>query len=97
MLVPGGKALMHNLSDLEFQTLYLCSEYNEASVRKSIDQVLQNNRKASSLADINDAFEGFGRVVRVCFAKDEGESFFLVNSTGQLQLTNGKYVWFKTE
>ena len=59
MLVPGGKALLHNLSYPGFQTLYLFSEDNEASVRKSIDQVLQNNRKLSSLADINDAFEGF--------------------------------------
>ena len=32
-----------------------------------------------------------------CFAKDEGELFFLVNSTGQFQLTNGKSIWFKTE
>ena len=95
VLAPGGKALVHNMSDHAFHMLYLFGKDDEASVRKSIEQELQNNKKLSSLAEINDAVRGFGKVVRVCFAKDENGLLFLVNNSSQL--INGQTIWFKTE
>ena len=95
VLVPGGKALVHNLSNAAFQTMYLFSEDDEASLKKSIEQVLQNCKTASTLAELTNTFGKFGRVVRVCFTKDENEQLFLVDNT--TQLTNGQAMWFKTE
>ena len=94
VLVPGGKALVHNLSNAAFQTLYLFSEDNESSMRKSIEQVLRNDVNLSPQPELSDAFEGF-RVVRACFTKDENGMLFLVNNTNQL--INGQRVWFKNE
>ena len=95
VLVPGGKALVHNLSNAVFHTLYLFSGTDEASVRKLIKQVLQDYKNVSSLAEITNALEGCGTVVRACFTKDENDSLFHVTDTNQL--INGQTVWFKTE
>ena len=94
VLAPGGKALVHNLSNAAFQTLYLFSDDDEASLKISFEQVLQNH-KVSSLAEIADVLEKSGRVVRACFTKDKNEIMFPVTNTKQL--ANGQVIWFKTE
>ena len=75
--------------------MYLFSEDDKASLKKSIEQVLQDCKTVSSLAEITNTFGKFGRVVRVCFTKDENGLLFLVDST--TKLTNGQTMWFKTE
>ena len=95
VLVPGGKALVHNLSNPIFEKLYLYDGDDEASVKESIDEVLQVQRGFSSLAEINNAFQKCGTVVRACFAKDENDLLFHVTNTNQL--INGQTVWCKTE
>ena len=94
VLIPGGKALVHNLSSAAFQTMYLFNDDDEASLKALFEQILQSH-KVSSLAEIADVLEKSGRVVRVCFTKDKNDYMFPVTSTRQL--ANGQVMWFKTE
>ena len=95
VLVPGGKALVHNLSHPFYETLYLYDEDDEASVRKSIDKVLQVQRGFSSLAEVNNAFEEFGQVSCTCFATNENGLLFHITDTNQL--INEQAIWVKTD
>ena len=40
MLAPGGKALVLNLSNPIYQTMYLTNGANEVIVQKKIDEIL---------------------------------------------------------
>ena len=95
VLVPGGKALVLNLSNPAFQTLSLTVGADEVVVRKKIDKALEVLPTYPSQVQVNKAFEELVEVLRGCFTTDECGSVFLVNNVDQLM--NGQSVWCKTQ
>ena len=94
VLVPGGKALVVNLSNPAFQILSLTAGANEVAVKEKIDQAIKGLPNFPSQAQINKAFEGLDEILRGCFAEDKSGSVFLVDNINQL--TIGQSVWCKT-
>ena len=95
VLVPGGKALVLNLSNPAFQTLSLTAGANKVAVKDKIDQALKRLPKFPTQLQVNKAFEGLNEILRGCFTKDESGSVFLVDNMHQL--TIGQSVWSKTQ
>ena len=95
VLVPGGKALVLNLSNPAFQTLSLTVGADKVAVKEKIDQALKDLPNFPSQFQINKAFEGLDEILRGCFAKDRSGSVFLVEN--MQQLTTGQAVWSKTQ
>ena len=95
VLVPGGKALVLNLSNPAFQTLSLITGVGEVAVKEKIDQAIKSLPNFPSQHQINKAFGELKEVLRGCFAKDEQGSVFLVENMHQL--TIGQAVWCKTQ
>ena len=92
VLVPGGKALVLNLSKAAFQT-NLIDGANEATVQKKIDQILTCLPDHPTQQQISKAFEGLHEAACVCFAYDKNGSLFQVKN--MKQLVNGQAVVMK--
>ena len=95
VLMPGGKALVLNLSNPAFQILSLITGADEVAVKEKIDKALKVLPNFPSQLRINKAFADLKEVLRGCFAKDEQGSVFLVENVQQL--TIGQAVWCKTQ
>ena len=95
VLVPGGKALVLNLSNPAFQTLSLITGADEVAVKEKIDQALKNLPNFPSQYEINEALEDLDEVLRGCFSKDEQGSVFLVENMQRLMI--GQAVWSITQ
>ena len=95
VLVPGSKALVLNLSNPAFQTLFLTVGADKVAVKEKIDQALKDLPNFPSQFQINKAFEGLDEILRGCFAKGKSGSVFLVENMHQL--TIGEAVWSKTQ
>lgn len=93
VLVPGGKALILNLSNPAFKNI-LMDGANEANVQEKIDQILSDIPEYPSQQQINEACKDLNEVVCVCFAYDKNGSLFHVKDVNQL--TNGEAVLRKT-
>ena len=93
VLVPGGKALVLNLSNSAFQTI-LTDGANKATIQDKIDQILNCIPDQPSLQQINNALKDLRGVVCTCFAYDANGSLFHVKDVNQL--TNGQAVMRKT-
>ena len=94
VLVPGGKALVLNLSSPAFQRMYLIDGADEEVVQMKIDQILACIPDHPTQQQINTAFEDLRQVVCVCFAYDTNGSLFHVKDVNQL--VNGQRVLLKT-
>ena len=94
VLVPGGKALVLNLSNPIYQRMYLTSGTNEEVVQKEIDRALARIPKHPTQKQINETFEDLHKVFSVCFAFDKSGSLFHVKDVNQL--INGQAVLHKT-
>ena len=95
VLVPGGKALVLNLSNPAFQILSLTTGADEVVVKEKIGKALKDLPNFPLQFEINKAFKGFDEILRGCFATDEHGSVFLVENVHQL--TIGQAVWCKTQ
>ena len=95
VLVPGGKALVLNLSNPGYQTLFLIAGVDEVAVKEKINQVLKGLSKFPTQIQINEAFGNLIEVIRGCFVKDNEGSVFLVENIHKL--TIGQAVWCKTQ
>ena len=95
VLVPGGKALVLNLSNSAYQTLSLIAGADEGAVKKKINQALKDLPNFPSQFQINKAFEGLDEVLRGCFANNEQGTVYLVENMHQLMI--GQAVWSKTQ
>ena len=95
VLMPGGVALVLNLSNPAFQKLSLITGADEVAVKEKIDKALKVLPNFPSQLQINKAFADLNEVLRGCFAKDEQGSVFLVENVQQL--TIGQAVWCKTQ
>ena len=95
VLVPGGKALVLNLSNPAYQTLSLTAGADEVAVKEKINQSLKGLPKFPSQIQINEAFGNLNEVLRGCFAKDREGSVFLAENIHTL--TIGQAVWCKTQ
>ena len=84
VLVPGGKALVLNLSNPVYQRMYLTEGAKEEVVQKKIDQILACVPRHPTQQQINKAFEDLHKVVCVCFAYDKNGSLFHVKDVNQL-------------
>ena len=93
VLVPGGKALVLNLSNSSFQ-IVLTDGANKEVVQKKIDQILACIPDHPTQPQISKAFEDLHDVVCVSFAYDKNGS--LVQVTDVNQLINGQMVVRKT-
>ena len=93
VLVPGGKALVLNLSKAAFQSS-LSDGANQATVQEKIDQILTSLPDHPTQQQISKAFEDFHEAVCVCFAFDKNGSLFQVKDV--TQLVNGQPVVRKT-
>ena len=93
VLVPGGKALVLNLSNPAFQ-LCLTERANEAVVQEKIDQILAHLPDHPSSQQISSAFEDLQEAMIICFAYDKNGSLFQVKDPNQL--VNGQAVVLKT-
>ena len=93
VLVPGGKALVLNLSKGAFQS-NLIDGANQAIAQEKIDQLLTGLPDHPTQQQISKAFEDFHEAVCVCFAYDKNGSLFQVKDV--TQLVNGQAVVQKT-
>lgn len=93
VLVPGGKALVINVSKPAFRP-NLIEEANEAIVQEKIDQILARIPDHPSSQQISSAFEDFQEAITVCFAYDKNGSLFQVKDPNQL--VNGQAIVRKT-
>ena len=89
VLIPGGKALVLNLSKGAFRT-NLMDGANQTIVQEKIDQMLTGLPDNPTQQQISKALEGFHEAVRVCFAFDKNGSLFQVKDV--TQLVNGQPV-----
>ena len=94
VLVPGGKALVLNMSNPMYQRMYLIDGADEEVVQKKIDQILACIPDHPTQQQINKAFEDLVEIVCVCFAYDKNGSLFHVKDVSQL--VNGQAVLHKT-
>ena len=95
VLIPGGKALVLNLSNPAFQTISLTIGSDEVVVKDKIDQALKGLPNFPLQSQVNKAFEDLHEILRACFAKDDSGSVFLVENMHQL--TTGQSVWSKIQ
>ena len=95
VLVPGGKAMVVNLTKPAFDTLLVTCGADKASAEMKINKILTSLPKHPTHLQINKALEPLHEIVHACFAADAGGSLFLVSSIDQLN--NGQAVWNKTE
>ena len=65
--MPGGKALVVNLSNPAFQTLSLTVGADEMAVKEKIDQAVKGLPNFPSQVQINKAFEGLDEILCGCF------------------------------
>ena len=93
VLVPGGKALVLNLSNSAFQTI-LTDGASKAIIQDKIDQILNCIPDQPSLQQMNNALKDLRGVVCTCFAYDANGSLFHVKDANQL--ANGQAVMRKT-
>ena len=82
VLVPGGKALVLNLSKPAFQSL-ITDGANEAVVQEKIDQILSGIPDHPTLQQISKAFESLREVAHINFAYNKNGSLFLVKDADQ--------------
>ena len=94
VLVPGGKALVLNLSNPIYQRMYLSCGTNEEVVQKKINQALAHIPMHPTQKQINESFEDLRKIFSVCFAYDKSGSLFQVKDVNQL--INGQAVLHKT-
>ena len=93
VLVPGGRALVLNLSNATFQVTYLTDGANKTAVQE-IDQTLTSTPNHPSQQQINEAFKDLNEVISACFTYDKNGSLFHVKDVNQL--VNGQAVVHKT-
>ena len=93
VLVPGGKALVINVSKPAFQP-HVTEMANEAVVQEKIDQILAHIPHHPSSQQISSAFEDLNEVIAISFAYDKNGSLFQVKDPNQL--VNGQAVVRKT-
>ena len=93
VLVPGGKALVLNLSKGAFKSS-LIDGANQAAVQEKIDQILAGLPDHPTQQQISKAFEEFHDAFCVCFAFDKNGSLFQVKDV--TQLVSGQPVVLKT-
>ena len=84
VLVPGGKALVLNLSNSAFQMMYLTNEANRVVVQEKIDQTLASIPNHPTQEQISKTFKDFHEVVGLSFAYDQNGSLFQVKDMNQL-------------
>ena len=65
VLVPGGKALVVNLSNRVYENLYVSDEANQAVVQKKINQILPSILGRPSPQQVIKAFEDLHEVYSV--------------------------------
>ena len=94
VLVPGGKALVLNLSNPIYQRVFLTERADGVAVQKKIDQAMACIPNHPTQQQINKAFEDLHEVVSACFAYDNDDSLFHVKDVDQL--VNGQAVLHKT-
>ena len=95
VLVPGGRALVLNLSNPAFQKLSLIAGADEKAVREKINQALEELPNFPSQLQINKGLGGLDEILRACFTKDIFGSVYLVENVHQM--TIGQAVWSKTQ
>ena len=83
VLIPGGKALVLNLTNQAFQ-VNLTDGANEVVVQKEIDQALASIPNRPTQQQISKAFEDLCGIIYVSFAYDENGSLFQVKDVNQL-------------
>ena len=93
VFVPGGKALVLNLSNSAFRQ-HLTETANETVVQEKIDQIVACIPDHSSNQQISKAFEDLHEVMCMCFAYNKNGSLFHVKDANQL--VNGQAVVRKT-
>ena len=93
VLVPGGKALVLNLSKSAFQDV-LIDGASEAVVQEKIDQILADLPDQPTQQQINEALQNLHDVVCVCFEYTKSGSLVHVKDVNQL--TNGQCIIRKT-
>ena len=93
VLVPGGKALVLNLTDAVYQRLYLTCGANDEMVQKEIDQILARTPKNPTRQQITEAFDELREIISGCFAY-KNDLLFHVKDVKQLVI--GQAVLLKT-
>ena len=84
VLVPGGKALVLNLTNSAFQMMYLTNEANRMVVQEKIDQKLASIPNHPTQEQISKNFKDLREVVGLSFAYDKNGSLFQVEDVNQL-------------
>ena len=92
--MPGGKAIVVNLTKPAFETMLVTCGTEKANVEIKINKILTNLPKHPTHLQISQAFVHLHEILHACFATDTSGNPFLVKSVDQL--TNGQAVWNKT-
>jgi len=94
VLVPGGKAMVINLTKSSFETTLVTCEADIASTEVKINKILSHLPKYPTHMQVSQAFEPLHEILHACFSIDASGSLFHVKSIDQLK--NGQAVWNKT-
>ena len=95
VLAPGGTALVVNLANAAFDTMFLTCGADQAAVTQQIEQKLSHLSNVSSDKDINDALSDLHEVLLATFAVNEDGRMYRVTNVNQL--SNGQAVWIKNQ
>ena len=95
VLIPGGKAIVVNLTKSAFDKMFLTSGADQTAVIHKIENKLLNLSDVSTEKEMNDAFKDLHEVLLVTFAINKDGNLYRVTDTDQL--TNGQAVWIKNQ
>jgi len=102
VLVPGGKAILVNISNSVYQRIYVSDEVDSADVQKKIKQILATFPKHPTQQQIFETFKRFdANLESACFALDKDGSMFCVKDIKQLSIgqdvcVKARFVTFPT-
>jgi len=95
VLVPGGKAILLNVSNSIYQRLYVKDGVDSAAMLKKIKQFLTTFPKHPTQQQVFETFEGFDTNLELaCFALDKDGSIYCVDDIKKL--TIGQEVWVRS-
>jgi len=95
VLVPGGKAIVVNLTRPAFETMLVTCGTDIADTERKINKIISDLPKHPTYLQVSQAFEPLHEILHACFTIDASGNLFLVKSIDQLN--NGQAVWNKTQ
>ena len=95
VLIPGGKAVVVNITKAGFEKMHLRSGIDQAMMEDKIKIILMNLKSYPSQVEINDAFQDLTDVVYLSFTLNQNGRLERINDVDKM--TNGQPIWVKSQ